>query len=381
MIVWNIITPEYPPARGGVADYTKMVALGLAAAGGRIHVWAPAAAGADSQEPGVEVHRLPGRFGRHALATLSRELHITAAERIVVQYVPQGYGMRGMNLPFCLRMLKWRKQNVTIMFHEVAVALRRGQPLAHNVIGLVNLAMAFVLTRAARRSFVSTAGWDRQLRSLAPPGHPITWLPVPNNVPVVEDSAGVGAVRRTVAREGGIVLGHFGTAREGWIIERVQSSVLPLLRERRGVILLLIGSDSILQRERILAAAPELAARVSATGPLTPEILSLHLSACDMMVQPYGDGVSTRRTSMMAALAHHRAVATTAGYVTEPLWAQSRAVALAPVADPAALTSTVCQLIDDAGERDRLGQAAGALYAERFDLAHTLTALTQTGPI
>ena len=375
---WHVISPEYPPARGGVADYTRMVALGLAAAGGRVHVWTPAVAGDDSHEPGVEVHRLPGCFGRQALTTLGRELDAGAADRIVVQYVPQGYGMRGTNLPFCLWMLRWRRRDVTIMFHEVAVTLRRGQPLSHNVIGLVNRAMAFILTRVARRSFVAAAGWDRRLRPLAPSGHSIIWLPVPSNVPVIEDSEGVRAVRQTLAREGGMVIGHFGTAREKWIIERVQSSVLPLLRERPGATLLLLGADSLLQRERLLATAPELSARVSATGPLTPETLSLHLRACDMMVQPYDDGVSTRRGSMMAALAHRRAVVTTAGYLTEPLWAQCRAVALAPVSEPAALASMVARLMDDAAERARLGQAAGKLYAERFDLAHTLAALTET---
>jgi glycosyltransferase involved in cell wall biosynthesis len=137
----------------------------------------------------------------------------------------------------------------------------------------------------------------------------------------------------------------------------------------------------MLQREHILASAPELGARVIATGPLAPETLSLHLSACDMMVQPYGDGVSTRRTSLMAALAHHRAVATTAGYLTEPLWDQSGAVALAHVANPGALGEVVARLMDDSGERLRLGQAAGKLYAERFDIAHTLAALTEAARV
>jgi glycosyltransferase involved in cell wall biosynthesis len=343
----------------------------------RVHVWAPATAGVEPSKPGVEVHRLPGCFGPQALATLGRQLDAADATRIVVQYVPQGYGMRGMNLLFCLWLLRRRRLDITVMFHEVAVALSRRQPIAHNVIGLVNRAMALVMTRAARRSFVGAAAWERQLRPLAPPGHPITWLPVPSNVPVADDLEGVRAVRRTLAREGGIVVGHFGTARQAWIVERVQSSVLPLLRECPSATLLLLGSDSLIQRERVLATAPELRSQVHATGPLAPAELSLHLGACDMMVQPYDDGVSTRRTSMMAALAHRRAVATTAGDLTEPLWAQSGAVALAPASDPAALREVVACVMDDAGERARLGAAAGALYAERFDLAHTLSALTE----
>lgn len=373
---WHIITPEYPPAHGGVADYTRLVAGGLAARGARVHVWAPAVAAADAPEPDVEIHRLRG-FTPRALATLGRAIDAAGPGRLLVQYVPQGYGMRAMNLAFCLWLYRRRHGDVTIMFHEVAYPLRRAQPLRHNVIAMVNRAMAFILVRAAHRSFIASAGWERLLRPLASAGHPITWLPVPSNVPVVVDLDGPRAVRRALAREGGVVLGHFGTAREDWITGTLEKIATRLLRRRPGVSLLLIGRDSIAQRERMIAAAPELSSRVQASGPLEPRDVSFHLSACDLMLQPYGEGVSTRRTSVMAALAHRRAVVTTSGAMTEPLWEQSGAVALAPAADAGVLELTVAHLVDDAGARKRLGLAAGALYAERFDLAHTLDALTE----
>src|SRR5262249_20635493 len=134
------------------------------------------------------------------------------------------------------------------------------------------------------------------------------------------------------------------------------------------------------RRERLLAAAPDLHERVRASGLLAPDALSLHLSACDLMLQPYGDGVSTRRTSMMAALAHRRPAVTTSGLLTEALWKQRRAVALAPVGEPAALGPMVVRLMDDVGERARLGRAAAQLYAERFDLEHTLAVLIEVNP-
>lgn len=375
--VWHIIAPEYPPARGGVADYTRLVALGLAARGARVHLWAPALPAADAPEPGVEVHRLPGRFGRRALAAMGDGLNAAAAPRILVQYVPHGFGMRAMNLPFCLWLYRRRRAaDISVMFHEVAYPLNRNQPLRHSVIALTNRAMAAALTRAARRCFVAGAGWERLLRPLAPAGCAISWLPVPSNIPVAENPEGVRAVRRLLAVEGGLVLGHFGTGREAWITDTLAAVAATLLRERPAASLLLMGRDSRELRKRLLVRAPDLGARVHATGPLAPDALSLHLSACDLMLQPYAEGVSGRRTSLMAALAHRRAVVTTDGVLTEPLWAQSRAVALASI-DAAALESTVLRLLDDAGERERLGEAAGALYAERFDLAHTLAALAE----
>ena len=38
---WHIVTGEYPPARGGVSDYTFAIANGLASAGDEVNVWCP----------------------------------------------------------------------------------------------------------------------------------------------------------------------------------------------------------------------------------------------------------------------------------------------------------------------------------------------------
>ena len=374
---WHIISPEYPPQDGGVADYTRLVARELVARGDRVHVWTSAAAQVGLAEAGVEIHRLPGRFGPRALVALGHRLEAAGPGQILVQYVPQGFGMKGMNLPLCLWLLARRRAGVSVMFHEVAVAVVWRQPLRHSVIGIVNRAMAFAITRAARRCFVATPHWETLLRPFAPAGIAITWLPVPSNVPVVDDPAGVRAIRKTLMVEGSMILGHFGTAREDWIAERLAVVVLPLLRERPGVAFLLLGRDSLELRARLLAGAPELRDRIQASGPLGSSDLSRHLSACDVMLQPYGDGVSTRRTSVMAALAHRRPVLTTTGFVTEPLWEQTASVALAAVDDAAAMSALLARLMDDAGQRARLGAAAGALYAQRFDIAHTIAALRE----
>ncbi|HVA84575.1 MAG TPA: glycosyltransferase [Candidatus Binataceae bacterium] len=368
---------EYPPQQGGVADYTRLVARGLVARGDRVHVWAPAVTAPELAETGVEVHRLPAGFGPRTLAALGRGLDAAGPGQILVQYVPQGFGMKGMNLPLCLWLFARRRAGITIMFHEVALALGWQQSVRHNVLGAVHFAMALVLMRAARRCFVGAAAWEKRLRPLAPAGAAISWLPVPSNVPVVDDPAGVRAVRKTLMVEGGLILGHFGTARESWIAERLAAVVPPLLHERADAAFLLVGRDSPGFRSRLLAAAPELRARVRATGPLAPADASRHLGACDLMLQPYDDGVSTRRTSLMAALAHRRPVVTTAGRFTEPLWRESGAVALVDVGDIVAMRAALTHLMDDAGERARLGAAAGALYAQRFDITHTIAALRE----
>jgi len=121
-----------------------------------------------------------------------------------------------------------------------------------------------------------------------------------------------------------------------------------------------------------------MADRVHATGPLDAADLSLHLSACDVMLQPYIDGVSSRRTGTIVALAHGIPVVTTSGRLTEP-WAASEAVALAPAADVSALVAATKRLLPDAKARSRMSAAARMLYEKRFDLKHIITTLRGAG--
>ena len=148
--------------------------------------------------------------------------------------------------------------------------------------------------------------------------------------------AEVAALRRRLAPAGEPVVGSFGTF--GAAIGRMLAEVLPrLLGGRDGRVGVLIGRGSETFAARLLAAHPVLAGRLVATGGLPREDVSLHLQACDLLVQPYPDGVSSRRTTVMAGLAHGRPVATTAGPLTEPVWSETGAVALAPVAEPGGL--------------------------------------------
>src|SRR5438105_4425025 len=143
MFDWHILTGEYPPQPGGVSDYTRRLARGLAAAGDAVTVWCPPCGGADEPN-GVCVRRLPDRFGPRALAVLGKALPRRGERgRLLVQYVPHGYGWKAMNLPFCLWLARQRRLPVWVMFHEVAFPLRRGQPLAHSVVGGVTHLMAW----------------------------------------------------------------------------------------------------------------------------------------------------------------------------------------------------------------------------------------------
>jgi glycosyltransferase involved in cell wall biosynthesis len=141
--------------------------------------------------------------------------------------------------------------------------------------------------------------------------------------------------------------------------------------------LLLLGHGSERMRDAMIEHTPASTNRVHATGRLSADELSRHLVACDLMLQPYIDGVSTRRTSTMTALAHGVPVVTTAGTFTEPLWAASDAVALAPAHDVDELVRSAARLLPNEMAKQRLATAAKKLYEEHFHPRRTIDALRE----
>jgi glycosyltransferase involved in cell wall biosynthesis len=115
--------------------------------------------------------------------------------------------------------------------------------------------------------------------------------------------------------------------------------------------------------------------RITAPGDLDPVFLSHRLQACDLLIQPYPDGASSRRTTLMSALAHGIPVVTTIGHLSESFWDDSDAVATAPVGDIAALSRVVAELLRDSQRRRTMAAAARSLYEERFSLPHVIEAL------
>src|SRR5690242_6687524 len=99
---WHLVTSEYPPQLGGVSDYTSAVAAGLAAQGDEVHVWCPSCQHGPPQAEGVVVHRELGAMTPADLRRVGKQLdQFPGPRRILVQWVPHGYGYKSMNVAFC----------------------------------------------------------------------------------------------------------------------------------------------------------------------------------------------------------------------------------------------------------------------------------------
>jgi hypothetical protein len=199
----------------------------------------------------------------------------------------------------------------------------------------------------------------------------ITWMPIPSTLPTQVDPEAVRNQRiRLGVAPSALVIGHFGTY--GGIIEPLLTPLLTeLLRRNPNCHCLLMGRNS----DNYANNFREQAERIHATGDQPAESISECLAACDVVLQPYPDGISCRRTTVMASLALGRAIVGTYGFLSEPFWRQSQAVSLGAAEHPEQLIPLVEDLLADRQKRCEMGKQAKRLYHESFSLARTIKVL------
>lgn len=376
---WAILTGEYPPQPGGVSDYTKLVAQGLTNCGDDVAVFAPRCTEKPSaDEARVVVNRLPDHFGARSLLALDRALSKSKPDRILIQYVPHAFGWKALNLPFAGWIAHRAKRiaPVWVMFHEVMTTGDQRRPVRASILRHGTSAMARLVAGAAQRIFVSIPGWSRILAQVSPGATEADWLPIPCVVPSGATSQAVALIRERFASGADqILLGHFGTF--GPLITDLLTPICArVLQENANTRLLLIGRGSTDYCDRFRADYSMLANRVAAAGELAAADVPVHIRACDVILQPYPDGISSRRTTVMAGMANGVNIVSNLGFLSEEFWSDGVGVTLASSADPVLLAAKATEFLQlpllVRAERSR---QASEFYSRTFALEHTISKL------
>jgi glycosyltransferase involved in cell wall biosynthesis len=374
---WHLITGEYPPQVGGVSDYCELIAEGLADAGDEVHVWCPYQCAPATGR--ARVHPELGRIGPGDLRAVDGLLDkFPRPRRLLVQWVPHGFGWHSMNLPFCLWVHRRsrRGDRVELMVHEPFLEFR-ARPVHHILMATMHRLMTIVLLHAATRVWIAIPAWERLLRPYALGRRiPFAWLPIPS-VTRSGELAETSTIRQKYAGAGGLI-GHFGSFSRD-VSKLLGERVSDVLSKSPFPSLVLVGTGSERFRTDLLEAHPDFCGRVHAIGYVPASQLGAYLSACDLCVQPYPDGISSRRTTAMACLSLGVPVVTTHGHLTEQLWQESKAVSLATVSDPLEFTRQVQQLLGDHQDRRQLAERSRALYESQFSARRIIDALRDSG--
>jgi hypothetical protein len=267
---------------------------------------------------------------------------------------------------------------VHLMVHEPFLAFDP-RKLRQNIGAVVHRLMLRILVGSARCVWVSTPSFIDDVRRFAPRGNAdARWLPIPSPVSPVHDPAAVETLRQRLSDRAPLV-GHFGTCNPV-VAPILESTIEQLCTTRPDLRFAILGLgtqqfvNALIQRGRIRPSS------IVASGERSEPDLSLLLQCCDVFVQPYADGLSSRRTTLMALLAHGCAVVSSAGVRTEADWPEWDAVRLTPEGDAAAAALAALNLIDVPALRKSLGERARATYEAHFDISRVMDVLVEGAP-
>jgi glycosyltransferase involved in cell wall biosynthesis len=248
---------------------------------------------------------------------------------------------------------------IEVIVHEPFADFIGGSVL-QPVRAIVQRSMTRAVVGAARRVWLSIPGWEERLLSMLPAGVTPRVLAVPGTIPVDRNALAVAAVRERIVGGAKSLVGYFGTG-SPYVEGALAATFGRIADQRSDVRFVLIGRGTDELAGRLRDRAP-----VIATGQVAAAVVSHHLQACDVLVQPYVDGVSGRRTTTVSGLEHGVPIATTFGRLSEPFWRDTAAVETVPADAAERLAGAVERLLEPA-RRAEGRSAAITLYGARFD--------------
>jgi UDP-glucose:(heptosyl)LPS alpha-1,3-glucosyltransferase len=290
---------------------------------------------------------------------------------ILLQYNPFSYGRSGFAPGLVRDVARLRRRSrarLAVMVHEAWVGMTDSRS---TLVGLWQRAQLRALLRLADSVMTSTQTYAREIGGAAvhvPIGTTIT--PVPTSSSVAREQLGL---------DGRLAVALFGRANPARALDHAEAAIAAIAQ--------VLGADR-LAILNLGADAPPVrvpsGVEVYNPGRLTGDELSLRLWASDVVLLPFTDGVSTRRTTLMAALAHGRPVLGLRGRHTDAVLAEAQdALVLTPAGDPAAFSRAAVELAGDRRRLRAIGDAGHRLYKANFDwpvVARQVASVLETIP-
>ena len=361
-----IVTGEYPPMRGGIGDYSYLLAQALIHHNVKARVICKATGAVEPDD--VPVERIIEDWGWKCLSQLASVAHRYQPEWLHVQYNPSMYDGK----PAMLFAPLWLKRadpgmHMAITFHD----LQRPRliPKMHTLNRVL-----FFRSMALYDLVVTTNESDHlAVRKALDHRVPLDKIPIGSNIPVAPFSRDERA--RLRARLGfgpsDFVIAHFGT-RSG--LATLVEGFHILGGQGHSVGLLLIGKrlqphpDDMADEREVLGegvmeqlALAGLSDKVVGTGYLPAEDVSRHLQCADVLVLPHLPGISMARTSLLAGLAHGIPIVATIPAVLDPELQEGGNILLVEPSNAQALAEAVLLLQRDQCLRLQLQTGVSAL--------------------
>ncbi len=365
--------------QGGVGDFTREVGLALNRLGAKVSVISSTTAGqsydvVSSSDEGTTIEReglrltlfpVVERWNLSSWSQIVELLKHTKPRILHIQYQTAAYQMRpAINLlPWRLRFSGERPRVVTT-FHDLKL------PYLFPKAGLARRWVTEALIKGSEATIVTNV--EDRVQAQTYGARNVYLIPIGSNI---EPHAPPGYDRERWRKRWGIgsqetLLCYFGFLNESKGGETLFRSLAQLVDSGQRVRLLMIGgrvgsSDpaniAYLQRMETLIEELGLTAHVFWTDYVDEQEVSASFWASDICVLPYRDGVSFRRGTLMAALAHGLPIVSTYPPVEVAEIMEDENMALVPSDDTEALAGKIAQLAASLSLRRRLAHGAAEM--------------------
>lgn len=300
-----------PPRIDGVGDYTWNLACALRKQGIDVDVFTSKEQGCKGLVENEWVFPVIKLWHPKAILEALKAVTVQAPDWFCFQFVPQLYGRFcfAWQTPDILAALKKEfRCKIAVTFHEfisnwgimpkelflaAATHLQTKRMLSETDLPI---------TTCARYKDTLQRLWQRHL--------PVTAIPVGSNIePIFIAAQDLLSLRRKIFPEGAKIFGSLSRLSPA----RNFPLAIKALQAARGqgldAWLYLIGSiepSSPKLFKNLMRLAEKLGVKsyIVATGALSKEDLSIRLKMADVFIFPQIDGISTRNTALMAAMAH-----------------------------------------------------------------------------
>jgi glycosyltransferase involved in cell wall biosynthesis len=361
----GLITGEYPPMQGGVGAFTHELAHALVEQGHKSFVLTNKRV-PTANDGGIDVSGQVDSWNRASLFSIYHWAQANRLDVVNIQYEAAAYQMAQL-VPFLPRLLGDFPTITT--FHDLLV------PYLFPKAG--GLRFRVVLDMAQRsKGVIVTNPQDEQRLKREKHIAPIRNIPIGSNISATLPPGYERDTWRAKLNlpDDALLVGYFGFLNASKGIDTLLEATAKAIEQHPNLYLRLIGGRTGSSDPTNVAYAEQidkmieklgLQARIRWTGFVEGQKVSANLTACDMVALPYKDGVSFRRGSFMAAIAHGCAIITTRPEVELPEVRDSIQALLIPPERPDALAAAILKLAENPALRSQL-QANARELAARF---------------
>ena len=374
-----LATGEFPPMQGGVGDFTREIGLAMNGLGAEVNVVSSVKAAQPAKiavSPGggsvlerdglcLTLYPVIERWDLSSWSRIAQVLERTGSQVLGIQYQTAAYQMHPATnlLPWRLRLVKDRPR-VVVTFHDLKL------PYLFPKAGPVRRWVTRALILGSEATIVTNE--EDRIKAVEYGAGNLHLFPIGSNI----DPQAPPDYDRWKWRErwgvepDEILLCYFGFLNESKGGETLFKALARLVAAGEKVKLLMIGgkvgsSDptnvAYLEQMEFLIGDLSLADRVAWTGYVDGPEVSASFWASDICVLPYRDGVSFRRGTLMAALAHGMPIVSTFPQVEIVQIVEGENMALASPDEPEALADKVRELAASDELRQRLARGASEL--------------------